>query len=116
MCQKLKTLSQNKYGGFYYSSDCNTYHLVFRNFHIVLNEKEAVAFKSLIHSIDVAYWEDQFSGTIVKRKIPIYTCQENLILIFDKQEFTALKSLFYNKPNALTILSVEDIEYNYSLN
>ena len=62
------------------------------------------------------YWESQFENTAIKRKIPIPTCQENLILIFDKIEFNALKSLFFNKKDSNRLLSLEEIEYNYILN
>ncbi len=116
MCQKLKTLSQNKQGALHYCNTCKIYHVLFNNFHFILNQKQVNALKNHIISIDIKYWESQFECTSIKRKIPVPTFQENLILIFDKQEFDAFKNLFTNQSNTSKILTAGDIEYNFILN
>ncbi len=116
MCKKLQPISKNKYGEVYYCNDCNVHHVLFNNFHFILNKKQITALKKCINSIDIMYWESQFENTAIKRKIPIPTCQENLILIFDKIEFNAFKSLLFNKKNSNRLLSLQEIEYNYILN
>ncbi len=116
MCKKLQPISKNKYGEMYYCNDCNVHHVLFNNFHFILNKKQITALTECINSIDVIYWESEFENTSIKRKIPIPTCQENLILIFDKIEFNALKSLFFNTKNNEQLLSSQEIEYHYTLN
>jgi hypothetical protein len=84
----------------------------------MLDEAQYESLKTHVSEIDVEFWFDTFSGTLVKRKIPIPTHQENLILVFDIHEFIQLKSLFYNHQNheALLYLSTDQIEYQNTLN
>lgn len=116
MCEKLDSIIKNKYGEIYHCNTCKTYHVLFTNFHFILNYKQINTLRQRIKDIDVTYWDLQFKNTTIKRKIPIPTCQNNLILIFDKIEFNAFKSLFFNTKNNEQLLSVEEIEYNYILN
>jgi hypothetical protein len=116
MCRKLKAISQNTYGEFYHCNSCNVYHMLFNNFYLILNQEQFYSLKNYIINMDVTYLETQYECTTIKRKISIPTCQENLILIFNKQEFDAFKRLFYKTSNRSKILSVEEIEYNYILN
>jgi hypothetical protein len=90
--------------------------MLFNNFHLILDQDQFYSLKNYIANIDVSYWEAQYECTSIKRKIPIPTCQENLILIFNKHEFDAFKRLFQHTSNRSKILSVEDIEYNHILN
>ena len=59
MCKKLQPISKNKYGEVYYCNDCNVHHVLFNNFHFILNKKQITALKKCINSIDVMYWESQ---------------------------------------------------------
>ncbi|PQB07855.1 hypothetical protein BST83_12355 [Polaribacter filamentus] len=116
MCKKLEPVSKNNYGEIYYCNDCDVHHVLFNNFHFILNKKQINALRKCIISIDITYWETQFKYTTIKRKIPIPTCQENLILIFNKHEFDAFKSLFSKQSNTSKVLTADEIEYNFILN
>lgn len=116
MCKNLQPISKNKYGEVYYCNDCNMHHVLFSNFHFILNKIQIEALRKCINSIDILYWESQFENTAIKRKIPIPTCQGNLILIFDKIEFHAFKSLLFNRKDSDRLLSLQEIEYNCILN
>ncbi len=116
MCKKLDMVVKNKYGEIYHCSTCKRYHVLFTNFHFILNYKQIKTLRKRIKDIDVKYWDSQFENTTIKRKIPIPTCQENLILIFDKVEFNAFKSLFFSQKKSEQILSVDEIEYTLILN
>lgn len=116
MCRKLKTLSKNKYGELYYCNTCKVYHLLFRNIHFILNQKQLNSLKTHIKTIHINYWESLFEGTTVKRRIPVPTCQENLILMFDKLEFDAFKNLFFNPSRSSKVLCAHDVDYHFILN
>ena len=118
MCEKLIKIKENDCGELHYCESCNTYHLLYKNFHFVLNIKEYQALKNHINDIDIEFWLDKFGETKVKRKIPVATSQENLILVFDIYEFIALKSLFFNQQqvNEIMYLSTDQIEYQTILN
>lgn len=92
------------------------YHVLFNNIHFMLNQKQFISLKNHIRNIDIKYWESQFEYTSIKRKITVLTCQENLVLEFDKHEFDAFRSLFFNYSNIPKVLTVDDIEYNFILN
>ena len=73
--------------------------------------------KRHIDEVDADYWEDKYYGTNIKRKIPIPTFQDSLILIFNKPEFIALKDLFQkNKKIIARMISFDEIEYDFNLN
>lgn len=116
MCKKLDLLTKNKFGEIYYCDDCNLYHTLFNNFHYVLTKEQFSALKRCIAETDVTYWESQFKCTSIRRKIPLPTCLDNLVLIFDKIEFNAIKSLFCSQANSKRMLTVCDIQYNFILN
>lgn len=92
--------------------------LMFNNFHLMLDEEQYESLKTHVSEIDIKFWLDKFCETTLKRKIPIPTQQENLILVFDIYEFINLKSLFFNQRNLdnLLYLSTNQIEYNIILN
>ena len=116
MCKKLNILGKNNFGELIYCSSNDIYHLVFKNFHFILNPKQMVSLKKHILELDIEYWEEKFYGTNVSRKIPIPTYQNNLILIFNKLEFIALRELFYKKSKTLRFISIDEIEYEFNLN
>ena len=109
-------LNRNNFGQLYYCRTCKTYHLLFQNFHFILNQKQKSTLHKYIEEVDIAYWDEKYCDTPIKRKIPVPTCQENLLLIFDKQEFSALKELFSMDRTINKMLSINDIEYSYILN
>lgn len=118
MCEKLIKINQNKCGELHYCPAHQLYHLIYNNFHLMLDKTQYESFKTYVSEIDLKFWLDKFSDTLVKRKIPIPTNQENLILVFDIHEFIQLKSLFFKHQNHedLLYLSTDQIEYQNTLN
>ena len=118
MCEKLIKIKQNECGELHYCPAHQLYHLMFNNFHLMLDEEQFESLKTHVSEIDIEFWLDKFSDTLVKRKIPIPTHQENLILVFDIHEFIQLKSLFFNHQNHedLLYLSSDQIEYQNIFN
>lgn len=118
MCEKLKKIKENDCGELHYCKSCKIYHLLFNNFHFVFKIEEYEALKNHINKIEIEFWLDKFGNTIMKRKIPIPTLQENLILVFDIYEFIALKSLLNNENKKVgrIYLSTDQIEYQTILN
>jgi len=118
MCEKLIKIKQNEWGELHYCPAHQLYHLMFNNFHLMLDEEQYESLKTDVSEIDIKFWLDKFSDNLVKRKIPIPTHQENLILVFDIHEFIQLKSLFFNHQNHddLMYLSTNQIEYQNIFN
>ena len=118
MCEKLIKIKQNKCGELHYCPAHKLYHLMFNNFHLMLDDEEYESLKTHLSEIQIKFWLDKFSNAHVKRKIPIPTHQENLILVFDIHEFIQLKSLFSNHQNHedLQYLSTDQIEYQNIFN
>ena len=53
----------------------------------------------------------------MKRKIPLPSLQENLVLMFNRQEVTELKTLFSLKNNGYNeILKLQEIDYMLIVN
>jgi hypothetical protein len=108
MCNQVKTISKNCNGQLTFCEDCKVYKLIFNNIFLEFKEKELKSFKSYVATID---------GIVMKRKIPIGTMQNNLSMVFNKQEIASLKSLLSiaeKKTNLM--LSVLDIDYTTFLN
>jgi len=112
MCHKVKTIAKNCNGQLSFCESCKVYHLTFNNFYIELTELEMNAFKNVVTSVEVAYWETKYENVDIKRKIPLNTMQQNLSLVFNRQELESLKDLILlstTKPYCK--LSVNDIDY-----
>jgi hypothetical protein len=118
MCKNLEIISKNNYGVIYHCTKCNVYQVLFNNIHFILNKKQISALRKHISSLDIEYWESIFINTSIQRKIPIPipTSQENLMLIFNKQEFYAFKNLLFVKDKTTKFLSVNDFDYNFIIN
>ncbi|MFV9551534.1 DUF6686 family protein [Algibacter sp. PT7-4] len=117
MNHKYKTLAKNCYGQLTYCINCKIYHLTFNNIYLEFNENEMVRFKEYILELEADYWQIPNDAFIMNRKFPIKTMQQNLSLIFNKQELRAIKNLItrFNKSNTET-LRVYDIDYLFYLN
>ncbi|NAS30021.1 hypothetical protein GTQ40_03470 [Flavobacteriaceae bacterium R38] len=117
MCHQVYTIAKNFHGELSICKSCNIYHLSFNNLYFEFTIEEMHNFKKYVHDIEVEYWETKYEGTVMKRKIPILTTQQNLLLIFDKQEINALKDLIFEKTvKSFDALSVSDVDYIYFLN
>ncbi len=118
MCHQHKLLAKNCDGQLTYCENCNIYHLTFNNIYIEFIEKEIIRFKEYILQLEADYWQIPQDKVVMNRKIAIKTLQQNLSLVFNKQELSSLKSLVLQltkKPMDDT-LQVFDIDYLFYLN
>lgn len=94
---------------------CNVYHLIFNNIFLELSPIQLDNFKQYIIHIKIAFWEGKNLHTNLIRKIPIPTTQENLVIMFNKQEIEELKVLLsYKSTRSYKLLKAKCIDY-YSL-
>ncbi|GAB5564946.1 MAG: hypothetical protein Wins2KO_20090 [Winogradskyella sp.] len=120
MSQKIKILSKTKCGELYYCCNCKLFHLVFNNLFFELDNEEFERLRSYVQDIEIEYWEERFNCSILKRTIPLPTTQNNLVVMFSRQEVVELRTLLsfrdkdYKKKDAY--LNVDDIDYDYVLN
>jgi hypothetical protein len=117
MCQKYKIISTVKSGELSVCNGCKNYNLVFNNILFQFDKKQLLQFKEYISNLDTEYWLEHYFCTTQKRKIPVSTFHQNLILIFDIYEFEELKVLLgINKKVKKEVLSAKDIDYTLILN
>ncbi|MEM7085149.1 MAG: DUF6686 family protein [Bacteroidota bacterium] len=117
MCHRIKTIAKNCNGKLSYCQGCKHYHLDFNNVSLQFNEKELKNFQKFLSEIDVDYWETKYGCHVMKRKIPIPTIQQNLVLMFNKEELASIKSLVFQKTVKYSdSLSAFDIDYTLLLN
>lgn len=64
------------------------------------------------------YWECKYASTKIKRKIPIPAMQQNLVLIFKREEIRELQMLFTTTVKDVfnSFIGVTDIDYKFILN
>ncbi|MDX6746107.1 DUF6686 family protein [Polaribacter sp. PL03] len=117
MCNKTKIISRVKSGELSVCKGCKIYSLTFNNIFFQFELEELIQFKKYISKVDAEYWLTYYANTTQKRKIPIQTYHQNLILIFNFDEFEELKELLKIKSNIKkTILAPQDIDYTFILN
>lgn len=115
MCHSLKTISKVKSGELTFCESCNCYHLEFNNLYFELSSFDLKKLKKFLLEIDIEYWEVNYAHTIFKRKIPITSVNQNIVLMFNRQEIEELKTLVLEKKPE-TVLNVDDIDYQFILN
>jgi len=117
MCHNIKTLSKNLNVQLAHCKTCNVYHLYFNNIYLEFTPRELIAFQKFVAEIDVNYWESCCRRALLKRKIPIQTMQQNLAMVFNRQELESLKNLIFGQTTkANSPLSVTEIDYTFFLN
>jgi len=117
MCHSLKTLAKVKSGELSFCETCGIYHLEFNNIYCELNTIHFEKLKIYLLEIDIDYWEQKYAYTNIKRKIPVTTVCQNIVLMFNRQEIEELKALFYTIDKFEdNYLSVDDIDYWCILN
>ncbi len=117
MCHNIKRLAKTKNGELSRCPGCKVFHLEFNNIYLEFNSKEFEKFKSYVNTIEITYWEDKYACVHFRRKIPIPTQQENLVLMFNRQEITELKLLLNPRENGqIPFLRISDIDYNLIIN
>lgn len=117
MCHRVKTIAKNCDGQLSFCTNCQVYHLTFNNIYIEFTPKELVAFRKYVSEIEVDYWEAKYERVVMKRKIPIQTMQQNLSMMFNKQELESLKDLIMQKTQKpFENIALLDIDYIFFLN
>ncbi|MCT4628622.1 DUF6686 family protein [Winogradskyella sp.] len=120
MCKRIKILSRVKSGELSYCKNCGSFHLVFNNLFFALDRKELKRFKSYIDDLEIEYWENKYDSSELRRKIPLPTTQDNLVIMFNRQEIVELKTMlnFSMNSNAeiMPIINVDDIDYKLQAN
>jgi hypothetical protein len=99
MCHQVKTIAKNCNGQLSFCEGCKVYHFMFNNIYIEFTKKELKAFQKHVNDIEVEYWEMKYDRMIIERKIPIGTMQQNLSMMFNRQELDSLKDLIFQKQN-----------------
>ncbi len=117
MCQKSKIISRVKNGELSICKGCKAYSLIFNNIYFQFDKNQLEQFRDYILKIDIDYWLDHNSCTVQKRKIPVATYHQNLILVFDRYEIEELKELLcVKKEQTKEIISTAEIDYTLILN
>jgi hypothetical protein len=117
MCQNSKIISSVKNGEISICNGCKNYALTYKNIFFQFTSEQLKKFKSYVSQIDVDYWLDYKACSTQKRKVPIPTSHENLILIFDIYEINELKNLLgIDKNDPIKMVEAFDIDYPLILN
>ncbi|WP_298517111.1 DUF6686 family protein [uncultured Kordia sp.] len=117
MCNSLTTISQVNSGILTFCKTCNIYHLEFSNIYLEFSEAQFEEFSAYLFTIEIGYWEHKYANVNIKRKIPIPTTQDNLMLLFNRHEIEELKVLFCSKSTSeKPLLDVSQIDYTLVIN
>jgi len=74
-------------------------------------------FKQYVSKIDVEYWIDYSASTTQRRKIPVPTFHQNLVLVFDTYAIEELRTLSGIVDSiSQNTLCTKDIDYALILN
>ncbi|MEO9570916.1 MAG: DUF6686 family protein [Polaribacter sp.] len=117
MCENLKIISRVKNGELSVCKCCETYNLVYNNIFFQFNTNQLKQFKQYVSEIDLNYWLTFNSSTTQKRKIPVPTFHQNLLLVFNNYEIQEIRKLLGLNPNKTEkIIKTEDVDYTLILN
>ncbi|WP_420571324.1 DUF6686 family protein [Kordia sp.] len=117
MCNSLTTIARVNSGVLTFCRKCKMYHLEFINIYLEFTEEQFEEFRSYLSTIEIGYWEYKYAGVNIKRKIPIPTTQNNLMLLFNRHEINELKTLFFSEPTSKKpMLHVSQIDYTLVMN
>jgi hypothetical protein len=117
MCQKSKIISRVKNGELSICNGCKAYNLVFNNIFFQFDKDQLNTFTKFVSEIDVHYWLQFSACTTQRRKIPVPTFHQSLVLVFDFYEINELKLLLgIQKEIEKPFLTPADIDYSLILN
>ena len=117
MCHNIKVLSKVSNGELGICKGCDIYHLEFNNIYFEFTKHQYEMFKSYVMSIEDGFWEEKYANSNIKRKIPIPSIQENLVLMFNREEIMQLRALFCNRGDVYdNYISLADIDFTLILN
>jgi len=117
MCKNSKIIARVKNGELSICKGCKTYNLIFNNIFFQFDKNQLQQFKEYVAKLDIEYWLDFNSETTQKKKIPVATFHQNLILVFSFDEIQELKILLgIIKVKSKAIITTADIDYTLILN
>ncbi|OUS02554.1 hypothetical protein A9Q86_03365 [Flavobacteriales bacterium 33_180_T64] len=117
MCHNIRTISIVKSGELSICENCNVYHLEFNNIYFEFTIQQFKQFKDYLDAIEIGFWERKYTCSKMKRKIPIPSIQNNLVLMFNRQEIKELQCLFSLDANSSTkLLLLSEIDYTLIVN
>ena len=117
MCQNSRIISSVKNGELAICKGCKNYALTYNNIYFQFDKNQLLQFRKYVANIDVDYWQNYYACTTKKRKIPITTLHQNLILIFSLEEIEGLKVLLLLKDDSKEeFLNPIEIDYPLILN
>jgi len=116
MEHQIKILAKGKFGELVFCIKCKTYQFTFNNLFFQFTKQELNQFKKYLFDIDTEYWEYEFPCPLLKRNIPLPTIQNNLVLLFTKEEVIEMKRLLSVKQVRLQELTLNEIDYKLILN
>ncbi len=118
MCNNVKSISKTSQGELSLCKNCKHFHLEFNNIYFEFTVNEFKQFKQYILNLEADFWECKYASAGITKKIPIPTLQDNLVLMFNRQEVNQLKTLVkqpvinvYDK-----LITVDDVDYTLILN
>tara|TARA_B110000027_G_C15953799_1_gene226762 strand:+ start:63 stop:398 length:336 start_codon:yes stop_codon:yes gene_type:complete len=109
-CKNTKTIFRNSNGQISYCKKCKIYYINFNNILLELYIEELMYLRDLV--LNQEKWVARNKKLIKSETIPIPTLQENLILLFDKNQIEGFKELLFMKKLSNKIF----MYYDYSLN
>ncbi len=116
MCKNITSIIKTRAGILYKCNECDLYQLVYKNILLEFTAKEFESFRSYLEFLETKH-NDKGVEYTTNHKIPIPTLQQNLFLIFKKQEFEDLKKLVFGPlKQQYHILKGHEIEYQFLKN
>ena len=118
MCKRIQSINKTSQGELNFCKNCVQFHLEFNNIYFEFTPAEYTVFRNYVLFIEAEYWEQKYANANVKRKIPVPTKQDNLVLMFNRQEIKERKALVSTQNNSVfnTFLNVDDIDYTCIVN
>lgn len=117
MGQKIKTLAKGKFGELLFCTECRKYQFTFNNLFFEFTKHELEHFKNYLFDIDTEYWEYEYPCPKLKKNIPLPTMQNNLVLLFSKEEIEEMKNLLsFERQPKFKELRLDEIDYKLILN
>ena len=116
MCHNSKIISSLKNGELSVCKACKVFSLTYNNLYFQFDKEQLLQFKKYVNRININYWLDHYSRTTKKRKIPITTPNQGLVLFFNEEEIADLKTLLLLKSPSKSNLLASEINYTVILN
>jgi len=116
MCRNSRIISSVSRGELSICKTCNIYTLTYNNLFFQFDKDQLLQFREYVYNIDINHWLEMYSQTTKKRKIPIATPNQGLVLFFYEEEIEDLKTLLLLKRISKNTLLASEIDYTLILN